>query len=65
MKIPERMLKQFAESVRGLEYGTAMLEIHIKGGTPRAVITRQDSLLFTKEELEEFLREDRLESRDD
>jgi len=52
MNIPPRILEEFGESARGLEFGKTALELHFKQGIPRIVINTQKSFHLTKKEVE-------------
>ncbi|MCL2191656.1 MAG: hypothetical protein FWB79_06695 [Treponema sp.] len=56
MKIPPRILKEFGEFSRGLEFGKAALELHFKQGKPRVVVNAEVSFHLTQEELEEMFQ---------
>jgi len=57
VKIPPRIAKELGEYVRGLEYGNAALEFHVKGGAPRIVIKVEKSIRLTEEELRELFQD--------
>jgi hypothetical protein len=45
MKIPPMVLEKFERSAAGLDYGSASLTVHVKGGVPRYVIQREESFI--------------------
>jgi len=52
MNIPHRILKEFSQASRGMEFGKVLLELHVNHGDPRFVINTQKSFRLTKEERE-------------
>ena len=46
MKIPPDILDRFEKATLGLDYGVVTLELHLKGGRARYVLTRQESQLI-------------------
>ena len=55
MNIPLRIMEKIDDATRGLEFGKVVIEIHVKHGDPRIVVSMEESFRLTKEERESGL----------
>ena len=51
MKTPPEILEKFESAALGLEYGTVTLTLSVKQGNLRYVVNREESFVYTKDEL--------------
>lgn len=65
MKIPARIMRELDRAAGGLEYGTAALEVDVKDGNPRFIVSRRESFVLTPEEAREFRDDGRRDERGD